>query len=68
MGNTEALPLLQQDSVTDADTIDALDVEPIAETVNQVASALNNRLAVTATVWGALAGGLAGGAAGILGQ
>lgn len=68
LGNQEVLPLLHRDSVRDAEIIEGLEVDPIAETVNQVASALNNRMAVTASVWGALAGGVAGGAAGIIGQ
>lgn len=68
LSEREILPLLQGDSRRDEETIDALETDPIAETVNQVAAALNNRMAVTATLWGALAGGLAGGAAAAIGS
>lgn len=63
----DLLPMLSRDFVQDEAAILGLQTESISETVNQVSSALNNRMAVTATVWGALAGGIAGGAAGVLG-
>lgn len=67
LGHDQVVTLLQRDYVSDDREINALEMDPIAETVNQVAAALNNRMAATATLWGALAGGLAGGAAGTLG-
>lgn len=56
----EAMLLLRTDLLSDISSVRALDLAPIAETVNQVSNGLDNRTVVTATGLGALAGGLAG--------
>ena len=67
IANTQSLLLLERDFSTDLERIENLDTTTTMETVNHVAGALDNRMVVLATLWGALAGGLAGGAAGIIG-
>jgi len=59
--------MLTRDTARDVESVEALDLDPIAETVNQVTAALNNQTSVRAAALGALAGGLAGGATGLLG-
>lgn len=66
-GQPDSLLLFDTDYANDAESVTSLQLEPVAETVNQVAVGLDNRMVVAATGWGAVAGGVAGGLTGLLG-
>lgn len=66
MSMTEALPLLERDLSRDVDSVQSIKLEPVTETINQLAITLDNRNLARATALGALVGGIAGGLTGLL--